>query len=86
MKKSEYRAQAFKGYTVWSGVDIMIPEGTEDHVFHRYGYSNSNNVMVYKRICRSKIRYAKPSWSEYSEPYFMRHGIREYLSEYYRVN
>jgi hypothetical protein len=82
MNKNEFIAQASKSQTIWSHIDIYIPEGTEDYVYHRYGYVNSNNGETYKRICRSMIRYAKPSWSEYQEPYFMRHGMREYLADY----
>ena len=82
MKKTEFIAQAGKSLTVWSFIDIMIPFDTDDFVYHRYGYVNSDNGETYKRICKSRIQYARPSWSDESEPYFMRHGMREYLSEY----
>jgi len=80
MTRKEFTPQASKSETVWSHIDIMVTHG--DYVYHRYGYVTGNNTVAYTRIAKSAIRYAKPKWSEWSEPYFMRHGRREYLSEY----
>ena len=80
MTRKEFIPQASKSETVWNHIDIMV--ANEDFVYHRYGYVTGNNTEAYGRIVKSAIRYAKPEWSEWSEPYFMRHGRREYLSEY----
>jgi len=86
MNKNKFKAQASYADSMFSGVDIYIPEGTEDFVYHRYSYQSNdkyfNPTTIYGKVCRSMIRYAKPSWSKYAEPYFMRHGMREYLSNY----
>lgn len=82
MKKSEFKPQATETQTAWSWIEIMIDDHNNDYVYHRYCFQNSNNGTTCKRVLKSQIRYAKPSWSDEQEPYFMHHDRRYYLSNF----
>lgn len=83
MTNKEFKAQAVNGQSYWSWIEIAIDDRDNDTVYHRYAYqSDIENKNKYGKVCKSIIRYAKPSWSSELAPYFIRHGIREYLSNY----
>lgn len=84
MKKYEFIAQAAQGTSYFDGIEIMLSDDG-DAIHHRHFYYDSDGKKIVHRISTSEIKYAKPSWSDEEEPYFMRRGRREYLSNYIRI-
>ena len=83
MRTKEFTAQAVFATSAFDGIEIMLSDDG-DAVHHRhvcYGYEQA----TYSKTSTSAIKYAKPEWSDEEEPYFMRHGRREYLSNYMRI-
>ena len=80
MRTKDFITQAALATSAFDGIEIMLSED-QDYIHHRHFYYDSDKKITHK-ISTSAIRYAKPSWSGEEEPYFMRRGRREYLSNY----
>ncbi|MFA6769430.1 MAG: hypothetical protein WCR86_13540 [Parabacteroides sp.] len=86
MHSKEFIAHAALGTSYFDGIEIMINDNDNDVIYHRHFYYDSDGKKMTSRIAMSEIRYAKPEWSDEQEPYFVRHGRREYLSNYMSIN
>lgn len=83
MKTKEFITQAALATSAFYGIEIMLSDDCEA-VHHRNAYYG-NEQPTYSKISTSAIKYGTPEWSEEDEPYFMRHGRREYLSNYMKI-
>ena len=81
MKAKEFIMQAALATSAFDGIEIMLSDD-QDYIHHRHCYYDSDGIKQTHKISTSEIKYAKPSWSAEEEPYFMRRGRREYLSNY----
>jgi len=76
---------AFHPITIASG--IAAYEVNEDYIRCAYvRVRQSDYAQVRSRICKCRIEYARPEWSEYAEPYIRTHGMRVYLSQLMRAD
>ena len=82
MNNNEFIAQAAFATSAFDGIEIMLSDDG-DAIHHRHFYYSDDEKICHK-IATSAIKYATPEWSDEEEPYFMRHGRREYLSNYMR--
>ena len=83
MRTKDFITQAAQGTSYFDGIEIMLSDD-QDYIHHRHFYYDGDKKITH-RIATSEIRYSKPEWSDGQEPYFMRHGRREYLSNYMRI-
>ena len=83
MRTKEFIVQAAFATSAFDGIEIMLSDDG-DAIYHRHAYYGREQP-TYSKTATSAIKYAKPEWSDEEEPYFMRHGRREYLSNYMRI-